>query len=66
VSEGAARFLCFCSPAGQDEFFGLVGETLPSRTTPPSPLSPEAAAERRDLVLALAARFRTELLPAPS
>lgn len=62
VSEGPARFLCLCLPAGHEEFFGLVGEPLPTRTTPPTPLTAEAAADRRNLVGALSARFRTELL----
>jgi quercetin dioxygenase-like cupin family protein len=63
ISGGPARFLCLCLPAGQEEFFALVGEPLPTRTTLPLPLSPQSAAERRQLVNSLAGRFRTELLP---
>ena len=62
-ADGPARFLCLCLPAGQDEFFAVVGERLPTRTSPPSPLSPEAAAEKRALVQSLAARYRSEMLP---
>jgi quercetin dioxygenase-like cupin family protein len=62
-ADGPARLLCFCLPAGQEEFFALVGERLPTRTTLPEPLTAAVAAERRQRILALAPRFRTELLP---
>lgn len=63
VSEMPARFLCICLPAGQDEFFTLVGEKLPTRTTPPTPPTPEVMAERRAIMMANAARFNSEFLP---
>ena len=63
VSQTPARFLCICLPAGQDEFFKLVGEVLPTRTTPPTPPTPEVIAERRGIMLANAARFHSEFLP---
>jgi mannose-6-phosphate isomerase-like protein (cupin superfamily) len=63
VSPGPARFLCFCLPAGQEEFFRLVGEKLPSRTATPTPPTPEILAERRQIIMANAARFRSEFLP---
>jgi quercetin dioxygenase-like cupin family protein len=66
ASPGPARFLCFCLPAGQEEFFKLVGEELPDRTTPPTPPTPEVLAGRRELLLANAARFRSEFLPPKS
>lgn len=66
VSSEPARFLCMCLPAGQEEFFALVGEPLPSRTTPPTPLSAEAVNHRRQQALSLAARFHTEFLPPSS
>lgn len=66
ASAGPARFLCFCLPAGQEEFFKLVGEVLPSRTTPPTPPTPEVLAQRRELMLANAARFHSEFLPPKS
>ncbi len=65
VSETPARFLCMCLPAGQEEFFLAVGDRLPNRTAPPPVLSPEVAAQRRDLALSLAARYRSEFLPPP-
>jgi len=63
VSTNPARFLCFCSPAGQEEFFKLAGEPLPTRTTPPTPLSPERLVELGGVMLANAARFHSEFLP---
>jgi len=58
-----ARFLCFCSPAGQEEFFKLAGEPLPTRTTPPTPVSAGRLIELRGIMLAYAARFHSEFLP---
>ena len=63
ASADPARFLCFCLPAGQEEFFRLVGEPLPGRTSSPTPPTPEVLAERRAIVLGNAARFRSEFLP---
>lgn len=63
VSSTPARFLCICLPAGQEEYFRLVGEVLPGRTTPPTPPTPEVMAERRRVMLANAARFHSEFLP---
>ena len=63
VSDGPARFLCMCQPAGQEEFFRLVGEPLPERTSPPTPPTPEVMAERQKLLADNALRFRSEFLP---
>ncbi|WP_210258570.1 MULTISPECIES: cupin domain-containing protein [unclassified Devosia] len=63
LSAAPARFLCICLPAGQEEFFKLVGEVLPSRTAPPTPPTPEILAERREILMANAARFHSEFLP---
>ncbi len=65
VSDTPARFLCLCLPAGQEEFFLEVGDRLPNRTAPPPVLSPEAATQRRDLVLSLVGRYHSEFLPPP-
>ncbi len=62
ASATPARFLCICLPAGQEEFFKLVGEVLPTRTTPPTPPTPEVMAERREIMMANAARFHSEFL----
>jgi uncharacterized cupin superfamily protein len=46
-SNKAARLLCMCTPAGQDEFFLNVGDPVASRSAPPPKLSD---AERLDRV----------------
>jgi quercetin dioxygenase-like cupin family protein len=65
AGEGAARLLCLCAPAGQDEFFTLVGQAVASRTEPPAPLDPMAQAAFVATVQSLAPLYRTELLPPP-
>ena len=39
-----ARRLCMCAPAGQEEFFTAVGESVRTRTEAPAPLDPSAQA----------------------
>jgi quercetin dioxygenase-like cupin family protein len=63
LGDTAARMLCMCSPAGQDEFFTLVGQPVPTRTTAPPPLDEAARAEFIAKAQALAPQYRTELLP---
>ncbi len=60
-----SRLLCLCAPAGQDEFFTLVGQPVATRTSPPPPLDPTAQAAFVATVQSLAPRYRTELLPPP-
>jgi mannose-6-phosphate isomerase-like protein (cupin superfamily) len=62
----AARLLCMCTPAGQEEFFLKVGQLVATRTTPPAPLDGEAQAAFIKLVQELAPKYRTELLPPPA
>jgi quercetin dioxygenase-like cupin family protein len=57
-----ARLLCLCSPAGQEEFFRLVGQPAESRTAPPPMLSDAEKAEQRKKAESLAPKFRTEFL----
>jgi quercetin dioxygenase-like cupin family protein len=57
-----ARLLCMCAPAGQEEFFMLVGTPLNSRTSPAPKLSPEEMGAFGKKAAALAPRFHTELL----
>lgn len=66
VGDTAARLLCLCAPAGQDEFFTLVGQPVPTRTSAPPPLDEAAQAAFLATARSLAPRFRTELLPPPS
>lgn len=61
-SDRPARLLCLCSPAGQEEFFLTVGQMLATRTTPPPPLDEAGRAELMRQTLALAPRYRSELL----
>jgi quercetin dioxygenase-like cupin family protein len=63
-----ARLLCLCAPAGQDEFFALVGQRVEHRTESPPPLDAADQAAFLDNAQALAPRYRTELLlpPPPS
>jgi hypothetical protein len=56
------RLLCLCTPAGQDEFFRAVGVPVASRTAPPPVLDDAATAAFIARAVALAPRYRTELL----
>jgi uncharacterized RmlC-like cupin family protein len=58
-----ARLLCLCVPAGQDEFFTLVGQPVATRTQAPAPLSPQEQEAFIAKSASLAPQFRTELLP---
>ena len=58
----AARLLCMCTPAGQEEFFGEVGVPLPTRTSAPPPPDPEVRARTLARTLALAPKYRSEIL----
>jgi quercetin dioxygenase-like cupin family protein len=62
ASGNAARMLCMCTPAGQEEFFMEVGDLVASRTSPPPDLSKEEKAERGKKAQALAAKYRTEMV----
>jgi quercetin dioxygenase-like cupin family protein len=63
VTDRAARLLCVCSPAGQEEFFIAVGIPLAGRTQPPPELGEAETAAFIAKAQALAPRYRTELLP---
>jgi quercetin dioxygenase-like cupin family protein len=56
------RMLCMCTPAGQDEFFMEVGEPVAARTSPAPKLDKAAEAAFIKKVIALAPKYRTELL----
>lgn len=58
----AAHMLCWCAPAGQEEFFMEVGVPVGSRSAPPLGLGPEERAEKGRLAQELAPSFRTEML----
>ena len=65
AGDGPTRLLCLCAPAGQDEFFALVGQPVASRTEPPPPLDPAAQAAFVAKLRSLAPRYLTEVLPPP-
>jgi quercetin dioxygenase-like cupin family protein len=44
-SDRSARVLCICSPAGQEEFFALMGVPVATRTTAPPKLDETAQAK---------------------
>jgi len=62
TSSNATRLLCICSPAGQEEFFAAVGTPVATRTTPPPKLDETEQAAFMKKVMALAPKYRTELL----
>jgi quercetin dioxygenase-like cupin family protein len=62
VSDGPARLLCLCSPAGQEEFFNEVGVPVANRTDAPPALDGAATAAFIAKAVALAPKYRTELL----
>jgi quercetin dioxygenase-like cupin family protein len=62
ASGQAARLLCIGSPAGADDFFAEVGVPVATRTASPPKLEPGAQAEFIARVVALAPKYRTEML----
>jgi quercetin dioxygenase-like cupin family protein len=62
TSDRAARLLCICSPAGQENFFIEVGDAVATRTTPPPKADPVGQAAFRAKAEALAPKYRTEFI----
>ena len=62
ASGAAARLLCICAPAGQEEFFAQVGVTVPTRRSTPPELDQEEQAELKKKAEELAAKYRTEFV----
>ena len=62
VSGKTARMLCVCTPAGQEEFFRMVGVPVNSRTSPPPHLSRDEMAEKGKLLQLLLPKYRTEMV----
>jgi hypothetical protein len=65
AGDAPARLLCMCAPAGQEEFFLLVGQPVATRTEAPPPLDPRAQAAFIAKSQALAPQYQTDLLPPP-
>ena len=63
ASDTPSRLLCLCAPAGQDEFFALVGQPVGTRTEAPPRLSPDDQAAFIAKSVSLAPRYKTVLLP---
>ena len=61
-SSAAARMLCICAPAGQEEFFTEVGTPVATRITPGPKLGQAAQEAFIKKVQELAPKYRTELL----
>ena len=62
VSDLPARLLCLCSPAGQEEFFQEIGVPVAHRTETPPALDDAATGAFIAKAIALASKYRTELL----
>src|SRR5664279_1662290 len=62
ASGAAARLLCICAPAGQEEFFAQVGVSVPTRRSTPPKLDQKAQATLMKKAQELAQEYRTELL----
>jgi quercetin dioxygenase-like cupin family protein len=62
ISDAPARLLCLCAPAGQEEFFLETGVPLATRTSAPPPPDPATRAAAIAKAVALAPRYRSELL----
>jgi quercetin dioxygenase-like cupin family protein len=62
ASDRPARVLCLCSPSGQEEFFKEIGIPVAHRTEPAPPLDRAATEAFLAKALALAPKYRTELL----
>src|SRR5271163_2937082 len=62
AADAPARLLCTCAPAGQEDFFTQLAVPVPTRTTPPPPLTPEAQAELKKQAEELAPTYKTEFL----
>jgi hypothetical protein len=62
TGESPARLLCICAPAGQEEFFQLVGTPVAGRTEAAPKPGPEEQAALVAKIRELAPRFVTEML----
>jgi quercetin dioxygenase-like cupin family protein len=66
ATDTPSRLLCLCAPAGQEEFFTLVGQPVSTRTEAPPRLEGEELAAFIVKSQRLAPEYRTELLPPPA
>jgi quercetin dioxygenase-like cupin family protein len=66
ASDRPARMLCLCAPAGQEDFFREIGVPLAHRTQAPPTLDADGQAAVVAKAMALAPKYRTQLLLGPS
>jgi len=62
TSDYPARLICFCSPAGADEFFLAVGDRVATRIAPSPDLGDAGRAAFVERAKALAPMYRVEIL----
>src|SRR3954463_12256869 len=65
AAEVSARLLCTVAPAGLEQFFAEFGDPVPTRASPPPPLSDAEREERLRRAIARAPDYGMELLPPP-
>jgi cupin domain len=65
TTDTSSRVLCLCAPAGQEEFFTLVGQPVTTRTEAPPALEGPDLATFIAKSSQLAPDYKTELLPPP-
>ena len=63
ASATPSRLLCLCAPAGQEEFFTLVGQQVATRTETPPPLTGAEQKALAEKSQRLAPEYKTVLLP---
>lgn len=61
-SRAPARFLCLCSPVGQEEFFAGFGQPVASRIEPPPPLDATAMEAFQAKPVELSLNYRSGML----
>ena len=64
-SDRPARLLCLVAPAGLEAYFAEFADRVPSRTSPPPQLSQDEISTRIELSIALAPKYRIQVLAAP-
>jgi len=65
AGDAPSRLLCLCAPAGQEQFFTLVGQPVATRTEAPPSLDAAARAAFIAKSTGLAPEYKTELLRPP-
>jgi uncharacterized cupin superfamily protein len=61
-TDGSVRLLCLVSPAGLEEYFAEFADPVAHRTAPAPALSDEQRAQRMRSAVALAPKYRIEVL----